>query len=136
MFAGQGQGGGDAIVGSTTAAGRDKGFYIVNSATVTFVKSATVSDPFGGTKSVPGAVITYTLVATVSGAGALANLAAGDPIPTGTTYIPGTITSQGTGITDTTDADAGEFAANRVAVRFGNVSGGQTRTVTFKVKIN
>lgn len=38
--------------------------------------------------------------------------------------------------TATTDSDAGEFAANRVAVRFGSVAGGQTRTVTFKVKIN
>jgi uncharacterized repeat protein (TIGR01451 family) len=135
-FTGQGQGGGDAIVGSTTALGRDKGFYIVNSATVAFVKSATVLDPFGGTKAVPGSIITYTLVATVSGAGSLANLAAGDPIPSSTTYVPGSITSQAATITDLTDADAGEFAANRVTVRFGTVPGGQTRTVTFKVKIN
>ena len=136
VFAGQGQGGGDAIVGSTTALGRDKGFYIINSATVAFVKTASVADPFGGTKAVPGAIITYTLVATVSGSGSLANLAAGDPVPVGTTYVPGTITSQAAPITDLTDADAGEFAAGRVTVRFGTVAGGQTRTVTFKVKIN
>ena len=135
-FAGQGQGGGDAVVGATTALGRDDGFYIVNSATVAFVKSASVLDPFGGAKPVPGAIITYTLVATVSGSGSLNNLAAGDPIPASTTFVPGSITSQAAPITDVTDADAGEFAANRVAVRFGTVSGGQTRTVTFKVKIN
>ena len=135
-FAGQGQGGGDAVVGATTALGRDDGFYIVNSATVAFVKSASVLDPFGGAKPVPGAIITYTLVATVSGSGSLNNLAAGDPIPASTTFVPGSITSQAGPITDVTDADAGEFAANRVAVRFGTVSGGQTRTVTFKVKIN
>lgn len=135
-FAGQGQGGGDAIVGATTALGRDKGFYVVNSATVTFIKSASILDPFGGNKPVPGAIITYTLVATVSGGGSLNNLAAGDPVPASTTYVPGTITSQAVGLTDTTDADAGEFAANRVTVRFGNVPGGQTRTVTFKVRIN
>ncbi len=135
-FAGQGQGGGDAIVGSTTALGRDKGFYIINTATVSFVKSAAVADPFGGTKSVPGSIITYTLVATVTGSGSLANLAVGDPVPAGTTYVPGTITSQSAPVTDITDADSGEFATNRVAVRFGTVVGGQTRTVTFKVKIN
>ena len=135
-FAGQGQGGGDAVVGATTALGRDDGFYIVNSATVAFVKSATVLDPFGGAKPVPGAIITYTLVATVSGGGSLNNLAAGDPIPASTTFVPGSITSQTASITDVTDADAGEFAANRVSVRFGSVPGGQTRTVTFKVKIN
>ena len=135
-FAGLGQGGGDAVVGTTTALGRDDGFYIVNAATVAFVKSATVLDPFGGSKPVPGAIITYTLIATVSGSGSLANLAAGDPIPASTTYVPGSITSQATPITDLTDADAGEFAASRVSVRFGTVPGGQTRTVTFKVKIN
>ena len=136
VFAGQGQGGGDAVVGNTTALDRDKGFYIVNSATVSFVKSASVLDPFGGTRSVPGSIITYTLVATVSGSGSLANLAAGDPVPASTTYVPGSITSQAAPITDVTDGDAGEFAANRVTVRFGTVPGGQTRTVTFKVKIN
>jgi uncharacterized repeat protein (TIGR01451 family) len=135
-FAGAGQGGGDAVVGATTAAGRAGGFYIVSSATVSFLKSASVLDPFGGTKSVPGAVITYTLVATVSGSGALNNLAAGDPIPANTTYVPGTITSQAVALTDATDADAGEFAASRITVRFGTVPGGQTRTVTFKVRIN
>ena len=135
-FAGQGQGGGDAVVGLSTAAGRDGGFYVVSAATVAFVKSASVLDPFGGTKSVPGAIITYTLVATVSGGGSLANLAAGDPIPASTTYVPGSITSQSATITDLTDADAGEFAANTVSVRFGTIPGGQTRTVTFKVRIN
>jgi uncharacterized repeat protein (TIGR01451 family) len=135
-FAGQGQGGGDAVVGATTALGRDDGFYIVNAATVAFVKSATVLDPFGGTKAVPGAIITYTLVATVSGAGSLANLAVSDPVPASTTYVPSSITSQAAPITDLTDADAGEFTSGNIAVRFGTVPGGQTRTVTFKVRIN
>jgi uncharacterized repeat protein (TIGR01451 family) len=85
---------------------------------------------------VPGSIITYTLVATVSGTGTLANLAVGDPIPAATTYVPASMTAQGAGVTDATDADTGEFAANRVSVRFGAVAGGQTRTVTFKVKIN
>jgi uncharacterized repeat protein (TIGR01451 family) len=135
-FAGQGQGGGDAVVGTTTAVGRDDGFYIVNAATISFVKSAAVIDPFGGTRPVPGAIVTYTLVATISGSGSLANLAAGDPIPANTTYVPGTITAQGAPLTDASDADAGEFAANRVTVRFGTVAGGQTRTVSFQVTIN
>jgi uncharacterized repeat protein (TIGR01451 family) len=135
-FAGQGQGGSNAVVGTTTASGRDDGFYIVNAATVAFVKSATVLDPFGGSKSVPGAIITYTLVATVSGSGTLNNLAVADPVPASTTFVPASITSQAAPVTDATDADAGEFAANAVTVRFGNVPGGQTRTVTFKVRIN
>ena len=136
VFAGQGAGGGDAVVGATTASGRDRNFYVVSAATVALVKSASVLDPFGTAKSVPGAVITYSLVATVSGSGSLANLAVGDPIPANTTYVPASITAEGAGVSDATDADAGEFAASRVTVRFGTVAGGQTRTVTFKVRIN
>jgi uncharacterized repeat protein (TIGR01451 family) len=135
-FPGLGVGGSDAVVGVTTAVGRDDGFYIVSAATVAFVKSASVRDPFGGTTSVPGSVITYTLVATVSGTGALTNVAASDPVPANTTFVPGSITLQGAGITDATDADPGEFATNRVSVRFGSLAGGQTRTVTFKTTIN
>lgn len=135
-FAGLGTGGGDAVVGATTAEGRDKNFYVVSAASVALVKSATVLDPFGGTKSVPGSIVTYRLVATVSGSGTLANLAVGDPVPANTTYVPASITSDATAISDATDADGGEFAANRVAVRFGSVAGGSTRIVTFKVKIN
>jgi uncharacterized repeat protein (TIGR01451 family) len=135
-FAGQGQGGGNAVVGATGADGVDRGRYIVQNATITFTKSATVTDPFGGTSSVPGAIITYTLVATISGSGTLTNAAINDPIPTGTTYQNGSITLQGGALTDAADSDAGSFAANTVSVGLGSVTGGQTRTVTFRVRIN
>ncbi len=135
-FPGQGQGGGAAVVGSTGADGTDRGEYVVQNATIAFVKSAVVLDPFGGSRSVPGAIITYTLVATTSGSGTLTNLRISDIVPINTTYQPGTITLQGAALTDAADADAGEIAANTVTVRFGNVSGGQTRTVTFRTRIN
>ncbi len=135
-FAGQGDGGVDAVVGTTGADSTDRGTYLVQDATVAFTKTAVVVDPFGGTKRVPGAIITYSLVANVTGTGTLSNLAIGDPAPANTTYQPGTITLQGTALTDGADADPGEFASNAVAVRLGNVAGGQTRTVTFQVRIN
>lgn len=135
-FPGAGEGGGNAVVGTSTAQGRDDGFYVVSAATVAFVKSASVLDPFGGTTSVPGSIITYTLVATVAGSGSLASLAIADPAPANTTFVSGSITLQGGSITDATDGDAGEFAAGAVAVRLGTVPGGQTRTVTFKSTIN
>lgn len=136
IFAGQGQGGGDAVVGTTGADGTDRGSYVIQNAAMTFVKSASVLDPFGGSKSVPGSIVTYTLVATVSGTGTLSNLAIGDTVPANTTYQAGTITLQGAGLTDASDADAGAFAANTITVQLGSVAGGQTRTVTFKVRIN
>ena len=135
-LAGQGVGGGDAVVGTTTGVGRDKNFYVVSATTVALVKSAIVLDPFNGAKSLPGSIITYTLVATVSGTGTIANLAVGDPLPANTAYVPTSLTAQGSGLTDATDGDAGEVANGAVAVRFGSVAGGQSRTVTFKVKIN
>lgn len=135
-FAGQGQGGGDAVVGATGADAEDDGYYVVAAASVAFVKSATVADPFGGATQVPGSVITYRLVATVGGAGSLANLRIADAIPVGSTYRPGSITLEGAGLSDAADADAGEFTGTGVAVRLGTLAAGATRIVTFQVAID
>mgnify|MGYP001175597392 FL=1 len=136
IFAGQGQGGGDAVVGTTGADGIDRGAYVIQTATMAFVKSASVLDPFGGTKSVPGSIVTYTLVATISGSGTLTNLAIADVVPANTTYQVGTIVLQSSPMSDAADADAGQFAGNTVTVQLGTVAGGQTRTASFKVRIN
>jgi len=135
-FAGQGQGGGDAVVGATGADAEDDGYYKVTAGSVAFVKSATVADPFGGTTNVPGAIITYRLVATVSGSGSLPNLRVADPVPAGTTYRPGSLTLEGGGLSDAVDADAGEVTGAGIAVRLGTVAGGNARTVTFQVTID
>lgn len=135
-IAGQGEGGGDAIVGTSGADGTDNGFYQVAAATVSLVKSAVVADPFGTDNAVPGATITYTIVATTAGSGTLPNLTVNDAIPSGTTYVANSITLGGTAQTDVVDGDAGRFAANAIAVALGTVAGGQTRTVTFRVTIN
>lgn len=135
-FAGQGQGGGDAVVGATGADAEDDGYYAVAAASVAFVKSATVADPFGGATHVPGAIVTYRLVATVSGSGALANLRIADAIPAGSTYRPGSLALEGTGLSDAADGDAGEFTGSGISVRLGSVAAGSTRTVTFQVAID
>lgn len=135
-FAGQGQGGGDAVVGATGADAEDDGYYRVAAAGVTFVKSATVADPFGGTTRVPGAIVTYRLVATITGSGSLANLRIADQVPAGSTYRPGTITLEGAAVSDAADADSGEFTGTGIAVRLGTVAGGATRIVTFQVAID
>jgi uncharacterized repeat protein (TIGR01451 family) len=135
-FAGAGTGGTTAVVGLTGGKGQADGWYKVQKAAVAFVKTAAVSDPFGGTTQVPGATITYTLAATVSGTGSLANLKVTDAVPAGTTYKAGTITLDGAALTDAADADAGDFTGSGIAVNLGTVATGTTRTVTFKVKIN
>lgn len=135
-FAGQGQGGGDAVVGSTGADGQDNGAYKVSAATVTLVKSAVVADPFGGSEPVPGATITYTITATVAGTGSVGGLAITDNIPADTSYVTGSITLGGAPLSDASDADAGDYNGTRIRVQLGTVAGGQTRTVTFKTKID
>lgn len=135
-FAGAGTGGVAAVVGLTGGKALADGWYKVQKAAVAFVKTATVADPFGGTTQVPGATVTYTLAATVSGTGSLANLKVTDAIPTGTTYKAGTITLDGAALSDAADADAGSFTGSGIAVTLGTVATGTTKTITFKVKIN
>lgn len=135
-FAGAGEGGSNAVLGTTGGDGQNDGFYLVSSATVALVKSATVVDPFGGATSVPGSRITYRIVATTTGSGTLPNLSVNDAVPASTTYVPGSITLGGIGQSDAVDTDAGSFAASAIAVSLGNVPGGQVRTITFQVTIN
>lgn len=134
-FAGQGTGGVDAVVGATTAKSTGGGAYLVSAATLAFVKSAAVADPFGGTRSLPGAVITYSLNATVTGSGTLSGVQVADPIPAGTTYQAGTLTLDGSPLTDAGDSDAGAVTGSGVAVTLGNLAAGANRLITFKVKI-
>ena len=134
-FTGAGQGGGDAVVGMSGATSADSGFLAVQAASVALVKSATILDPFGGTRAVPGAIVTYSIAANVTGSGSLANLVITDPIPVSAQYEVGTITLQAATLTDAADADAADYNGTRVRVVAGTVPAGQTRTVTFKVKI-
>lgn len=134
-FTGAGEGGGNAVVGTSGADAVANGFLRVDAASVTLAKSATVADPFGGTNAVPGSTITYTILATISGAGSLTNLVINDPIPVGSTYVPGSLTLQAASLTDAADADAGNYNGSRVSFALGNVAAGQTRTVTFQTVI-
>ena len=135
-FAGLGQGGGNAVAGASGARAEDDGWFRVAKASLAFVKSAAVADLFGGTSGTPGATITYTLSATVSGTGSLPNLKVSDAIPAGTSYRAGTITLDGSALSDAADADPGTFTGTGIAVGLGNVAAGTTRTITFQVKID
>lgn len=135
-FAGKGEGGGDAVVGSTRADGQDNGAFRVSAATVTLVKSAVVVDPFGGAEPVPGATITYTITATTAGSGSLNGLTISDNVPANTSYVAGSVRLGTTALSDAADSDAGSYDGTKVAVALGTVVGGQTRTVTFKAIID
>lgn len=135
-FANAGQGGGNAVVGNTGADADANSFLVVQAAAISLLKSATIADPFGGSRPLPGAVITYSIVATISGAGTLDNVVLTDSIPAGTVYQAGSITFEAAAQTDAVDGtDDADFNGTRVRVGAGNVAAGQTRTVTFRTVI-
>lgn len=136
VFAGAGEGGSDAVVGSSGADDDALGSLIASQASVTLTKSAKITDPFGGSEPVPGATITYTIVAKVTGSGSVAGLAVNDRYPAGTAYVPGTLRLGAAALTDASDSDAGSADATGIAVKLGTVAAGANRTVKFDVVID
>lgn len=136
LFAGAGEGGVDAVAGSSGADDDGVGALISSLATVSLVKSAVIADPFGGTQPVPGAIVTFTLQATVTGSGSVDDLQITDTIPTSTSYAPGTLTLNSAGLTDAADTDSGTASASGIAVTLGSVAAGTTHSVTFQVEID
>jgi len=139
-FPGLGDGGLDAIVGTTGADDAEIGTYIIGDITLAVVKSAIVADPFGGTDPVPGATITYTIVVTPTGTDAAANAVFVDPIPANTTYLANSITLNAAAITDIADGDVGEYIAAptpQVSVGLGDLTGASgAQTIEFTVTID
>ncbi len=139
-FSGQGTGGTDAVVGNTTATATRNGEYLVADITIAANKTATVLDPFGGARPIPGARITYQVVVTATGSGTATGSSFVDLIPANTQFVSGSLKLNGTALTDAADADAGNFIANPVAqvrVALGNLTQANgPQTVVFAVTIN
>lgn len=139
-FAGQGDGGVDAIVGTTGATDADTGEYLVSDVLINVVKSQAVTDPFGGNEPIPGATITYTITVEVASAGTATASVLSDPIPTYTTYVANSITLNAAGLSDAIDADVGEFDTSgvpAVMVRLGDLTQADgVQTVVFQVTID
>lgn len=141
LFAGAGDGGVDAVAGNSGGADNDTGQYTVSDIRLALVKTATVTDQFGGAEPIPGASITYTVVVTPSGGGIAANSVFNDQIPPFTTYTAGSITLNGLGLSDTPDVDAGQLvlvAGNpTVNVALGDLTAASgPQTIVFTVTID
>lgn len=136
-FAGQGVDGGDAIVGTTGASASAIGELLVGITSVDLNKAASIVDPFGGDSAVPGAVVTFTITADVSGSGSVDDLVVTDAIPDGTTYVAGTLALDSAPLTDIAGDDAGEASdASGISVDLGTVAAGTSRAITFNVTID
>lgn len=146
VFAGQGTGGVDAVVGSTTAEGSVTKGYIVRQFALDLTKSHVITHPtLGNGKPVPGATVTYTLNLVATGGGTFNNIVITDNIPAGTTYVPGSLTLNATALTDAQNGDAGYVQGGVIRVypggtdnvaTSGTVTAPATNVVTFKVTIN
>jgi uncharacterized repeat protein (TIGR01451 family) len=140
LFAGQGTGGVDALIGTTGGQAAVFGEYIVGDIVISAVKSQTVTDPFGGTLPVPGATIRYQIVVNATGSGTAAGAAFVDDIPASTTYVAGTLSLNAAALTDAADADAGQFAATpspAVNVALGDLTAASgPQTIEFSVTID
>lgn len=146
-YAGLGDGGGDAVVGPTGAIARVAVPLTTAIAGPTLVKSQSVLAADGSQNAVRDAVITYTLEARFTDAVTGARIV--DPIPEGTTFVPGSLTLDGAPLTDAGDGDAGRFdlttsiggasaggaPTGGIAVALGQVAAASVHTVQFKTKI-
>lgn len=139
-FLGQGDGGVDAIVGTTGGQASGVGEYVVSDVQINVVKAQAVADPFGGTEPVPGATITYTITVEVVGAGTATASAVNDPIPGFSTYLPNSLTLNSVALTDAVGDDAGEFdtaVAPTIVARLGDLTlADGIQTVAFQVTID
>jgi uncharacterized repeat protein (TIGR01451 family) len=139
VYAGQGDGGVDAVVGTTGASAAADSEYEVSTLTMTVNKSQTVTGAFGA-QPVPGAQINYSVVITVTGSDTATNAVFTDNIPANTTYVPGSLQLNASPLTDAADGDAGDYASAapaRVRVTLGNLTTASgPQTVSFAVTIN
>lgn len=145
-YAGQGDGGGQAVVGSSNDISnllmRSTGRYEVADAVVTITKSATsVTDPFGGSTVVPGSIITYELQVAVGGTGDAEDLIIRDVLPAEVEYVANSLIVAGVAEDDDfapsgTDNSGFDTGTGSVVVDQGTISGGSpTVVITFQATV-
>lgn len=132
-YVGEGDGGGDAVVGRTGAIATIAVPLNTALAGPALLKSQSVLAADGSQNAVRDAVITYTLEARFTDAVTGARIV--DPIPAGTTFVPGSLTLDGVALTEAGDGDVGRLDGGAIAVALGRVAAASVHTVQFKAKI-
>ncbi|MBI5888144.1 MAG: hypothetical protein HZB82_05470 [Deltaproteobacteria bacterium] len=140
IFALQGDGGVDAIIGASGGSAIATGKYVISSVLVSINKAATVSDVYGGTRAITGSTIRYSMTVTATGSGTAVGVVITDVIPAYTAYTAGTLKLNAVALTDNKDGDAGDVGgttAGTVTVSLGNLtSASAVQTIVFNVTIN
>lgn len=119
------------------------GTYSVNLLSLILNKSVTVVwDPnnlFVNPKAIPGARLTYTITASVAGAGIAATVVITDPIPTNSTYVANSLKLNSASLSDAIDGDVGSVGGAPVTVTVGLgdlTNATPLQTTSFDVTIN
>ncbi len=114
----------------------DEGIYEVRDYWLASRKSVTVHSDDNQTHT--GTRLTYTIDLSIGGNNAgksIAEVKLTDTIPAGTRYIPGSLSLDGTLLTDAADSDAGSCDGNTTQVTVGTISGDNHHRVSFDVEV-
>ncbi len=98
-----------------------------------------VSGPADGIMYRPGEIVTWTIVTTNSGSTAATVASLTDAMPNSTVYVPGSLTLDGTVLTDSIDGDAGSYdpTSSSIIVDLASIGAfGGSRTVTFDTMLS
>jgi uncharacterized repeat protein (TIGR01451 family)/MYXO-CTERM domain-containing protein len=112
-----------------------------------FTTSAKTAVDVNGGTLIPGDVLQYTIVVTNTGNDASKNTVLTDPLPTGVTFVPGSLKIDGVPRTDQAGDDPGDYAAGTrtvtarlgagaTAAAGGSIAINGTSTVTFQVTVD
>ena len=119
------------------------GIYTVNLLSLNLSKSVVVTwDPtnlFVTPKAIPGAILTYTITASVSGVGTAASVVITDPIPANSTYAANSLKLNSAALTDASDGDVGNVSGTPVTVTVGLgdlTSATPAQVINFEVTID
>ncbi|HET7301587.1 MAG TPA: hypothetical protein VFJ01_13155 [Oleiagrimonas sp.] len=128
------------VVGMSGNKAQAIGTYAASNVRYAFTSSQQVTDKSGGHVVTSGSRITYTLTVTPQGTATGRNLVVNTPIPTHTTYVPGSLMLDDTLLGDSSsDGDAGDYdaSADAVIVHLGDLSGASAaQHIRFQVTIN
>ena len=130
---GAGDNGSDLVLAPGGGTDTDTGIYEVILTTLNMIKSAAIADSVSptGDQPIPGATITYTIEVGVVGSGTALGVVITDPIPTDTTYVPGTL--------ELNSAPAGTVSGipPEAVINVGDLDAAAgTQTITFDVTID
>ena len=134
-YAGEGDGApaSDAVLGANGGFGSVAKVFQITLTTLNMDKSFAVANSLGTTDPVPGATITYTIEFGVSGSGGVDNIVITDGIPTGTIFVPASITA-GPIAADSTALIGSTVTVSYASTTISAVAG--TQTITFDVTID